>query len=75
MTHALKIRKVGTSKGVILPKEALDAMNVTDGDVIFLTSSPEGFRITPNDPGFERQMEVAQDVMKRRRNVLKALSR
>lgn len=34
---ALKIRKVGNSLGLILPKEILDALEVTEGDVIELT--------------------------------------
>lgn len=72
---ALKVRKIGTSKGVILPKEALDAMNVADGDTIYLTRSPDGFRVTGNDPEFARQMAVAQGVAKKRRNVLRALAK
>lgn len=34
---ALKIRKVGNSLGLILPKEIQDALEVTEGDVIELT--------------------------------------
>jgi len=34
---ALKIRKVGNSLGVILPKEIQDALEVSEGDVIELT--------------------------------------
>ncbi len=34
---ALKIRKVGNSLGVILPKEIQDALEVSEGDIIELT--------------------------------------
>jgi antitoxin component of MazEF toxin-antitoxin module len=34
---ALKIRKVGNSLGVILPKEIQDALQVSEGDIIELT--------------------------------------
>jgi putative addiction module antidote len=31
---ALKIQKVGNSLGVLFPKEILDALNITEGDII-----------------------------------------
>jgi antitoxin component of MazEF toxin-antitoxin module len=34
---ALKIRKVGNSLGLILPKEIQDALEVSEGDIIELT--------------------------------------
>src|SRR5262245_58734492 len=40
---ALKLRKVGNSVGVILPRATLDALHVDEGDTVFLTSSVEGF--------------------------------
>lgn len=72
---ALKLRKVGNSIGVILPQEALAALNVNEGDTLFFTPSPDGYRVTPYDPAFERQMEVAQIVMKRDRNMLRELAK
>lgn len=43
--------------------------------VLYLVAAPDGYRLTPYDPEFERQTEVARGVMKRRRNVLRALAR
>jgi putative addiction module antidote len=71
----LKVRKVGNSLGVILPQEALAALRVGEDDVLHLVAVEGGYRITPYDPDLERQMEVARRVMKRRRNVLRALAR
>jgi putative addiction module antidote len=34
----LKIRKVGNSLGVIFPKEIQEALNITEGDVIDVTT-------------------------------------
>ncbi len=72
---ALKLTQIGNSTGVVLPKEALEKMNVSKGDVIYLTETPDGFRITPYDSEFERQMTVAKEVMKKRRNVLRELAK
>ncbi len=75
MNVSLKIIQIGNSLGVILPKEALAALNVERGDVVTLTSAPEGFRLTPNDPVFQAQMEAARKIMKKRRNALHELSK
>ena len=71
---ALKIRKVGNSEGVTLPREMLAAMHVANGDTVFVTEAPGGFRLTPYDPEFERQMKVAREVMKEDRNMLRELA-
>ncbi|HUZ90898.1 MAG TPA: AbrB/MazE/SpoVT family DNA-binding domain-containing protein [Methylocella sp.] len=71
----LKITPIGNSFGVILPKEALAKLKVTGGDAVFLTETPDGFRITPYDPDFEAQMNAAKGVMKRRRNALRELAK
>jgi putative addiction module antidote len=72
---ALKLRKIGNSVGVIMPQEALAALHVDQGDTIYLTQAPDGYRVTPYDPDFERQMTVARDIMKRDRNLLRELAK
>ena len=71
----LTVRKIGNSLGVILPAEATSALHVAAGDKLFLTQSPEGFRITPYDPAFERQLKVASKGMKKYRNALRELAK
>ncbi|NEX22118.1 AbrB/MazE/SpoVT family DNA-binding domain-containing protein [Thiorhodococcus mannitoliphagus] len=71
----LKVVRVGNSLGVRLPREALNRLHLEDGDRVILTESPEGgYRLTPYEPDFERQMKVAEEGMRRYRNTLKALS-
>jgi len=71
----LKIRKIGNSFGVILPQEALTALRVGQDDILYLTATPDGYRITPYDPAFERQMEAARRIMKEDRNLLRELAK
>lgn len=71
----LKVTTVGSSAGIVLPKEVLSRLKIAKGDSVFLTESPEGFRITPYDPEFERQMGLARKVMSERRDVLRALAK
>jgi putative addiction module antidote len=72
----LKVRAVGGSLGIILPKEALAKMKVQENDEVFLTEAPGGgYRLTPYSPEFERQMGVVEEIAKRRRNVLRELAK
>ena len=71
----LKVTGVGSSIGVVLPKEALARLKVVKGDSIFLTESVDGFRITPYDPQFEEQMSLARKFMRDRRDALRELAK
>jgi putative addiction module antidote len=73
--HALKLTQIGNSVGVILPKEVLARLKLGKGDTVYLTDSPDGMRITPHDPVFEKQMEAAREIMKSRRAVLRELAK
>ena len=72
---SLKLTQIGNSVGFLLPKEAASRLKVEKGDVIYLTECPDGYRLTPYDPAFEDQMSAAERIMKKRRNVLRALAR
>jgi putative addiction module antidote len=72
---ALKITKVGNSSALLLPKEALAKLRVEQGDTVFLTEAPDGYRITAHDPEFESDMKLARRVMRKRRNVLRELAK
>ncbi len=71
----LKITTVGASAGVILNKEVMARLRVKKGDSLFLTEAPGGYRLTPYNPEFERQMKLAEEVMHEDRDILRALSK
>ncbi len=71
----LKLTRIGNSFGVVLPKEALARLKLEGGDTVYLTESPDGFRLTPYDPQFEDQMEAARRIMKKRRDALRELAK
>ena len=75
MAIALKLTRIGNSLGAVVPKEALARLKLGAGDTIYLTESPDGFRLTPYSPHFAAQMEAARRVMKRRRNALRELAK
>jgi putative addiction module antidote len=72
----LKIRKIGNSLGVVLPKEALQQLKAEEGTILYFTESPEcSLRVTPERPGFQQFMQVAEKGMQRYRNALRELAK
>jgi putative addiction module antidote len=71
----LKITKIGNSLGVVLPKEALARLKVEQGDSVFLTDAPDGYRITLYDQELGIQLAEARDIMRKRRNALRELAK
>ncbi len=76
MAIETKVRKIGNSLGIVLPKEALNALKVDEGAVLYLTEAPENaLRLTPERPGFKEKMAVAESLMQRYRNALRELAK
>jgi putative addiction module antidote len=72
---ALKIIRIGNSLGVVLPREIIADLNVEKGDRLYLTRSPEGYRITRSDPDFEARVALARRIMSKRHNALRELAK
>lgn len=76
MVIELKLRKVGNSVGVILPKAALTLLNLGEGDTVVLSDTTDGgLRLTGHHPDFARKLEVAQKIARRYRNALRELAK
>jgi len=71
----VKVTAIGNSMGIILPKEALTKLKAEKGDVLYLIDGPEGLTLTPYQRDFEKQMQVAEKVMKKYRNALHELAK
>ena len=71
----LKLTAVGTSTGVVIPKEMLQRMKVERGDTLFAVETPNGYLLTPYDPEVEEELEIGRRFMKKYRETFKALAR
>lgn len=74
MTTTLKLTTIGNSTGVILPKDILEKLRVSKGDTIFAFETPNGIELSPYDAVVAKQMEVAERVMRKHRDVLRKLA-
>lgn len=72
----LKLRKIGNSVGVVLPKEALAHLGATEGDSVELVQGADGkLLLSGRNASVSEQMRVAQDIMQRYRNTLRELAK
>ena len=75
MTLELKVRKVGNSLGIVLPKQALSHLNVEEGDTLTLSEAQDGVRLTAANPAFADTMAVFESLSRRYRNTLRELAK
>jgi putative addiction module antidote len=76
MVLELKLRKIGNSVGLILPKEALAQLKAGEGDTLVMTeTSEDGIQLHASQVDFARKMEVVDDLCRRYRNTLRELSK
>lgn len=71
----LKLRKIGNSYGVILPKEVISRLKVEEGDSVYITESHDGYNISSFDPDFEETMKAFEDTYRHYRNAFKELAK
>jgi putative addiction module antidote len=70
----LKLTAVGTSTGLVIPKEMLTRMKVGRGDFLHVSETAEGYLITPYDPAVAAQVEAGRELMKAYRDTFKVLA-
>jgi len=72
--RTLKVRRIGNSLGVVLPKEVLAKLGVAEGDALSVSDTPDGVSLSAADEDTAELMKLAEDIMRKRRRVLKALA-
>ena len=54
----------------------LSYLKIGEGDTVCVSEAPDGsLRVSPSSPEFNRQMEAAEDVIRRYRNTLRELAK
>ena len=73
---SLKIRKIGNSYGLVLPKEVLARLKVSEGETVYMSDSPNGgYRLTALNEKFPEQMQEAERIMREDRDILHELAK
>jgi putative addiction module antidote len=74
MTSPLKVIQIGNSFGVVLPKELLARLRVGKGDNLSWSEVPGGVALRAGDAEFDRQMAIAEEIMREDRDILRILA-
>lgn len=69
-----KIRKIGNSLGVILPKQVIDELHLKTGDKVSINRKGANLELRPIDPEFEEWAEAYRQINTDYKDVLKALA-
>jgi putative addiction module antidote len=73
--YKLKVRKIGNSLGVTLPKEALADLNVGEGDELAATRNADGLQVSAYDETFAKVMEIYKRGSDKYKNALRELAK
>jgi putative addiction module antidote len=71
----LKLRAVGNSVGLVLPKELLAKFNLAEGDNLQVVETPDGVLLTPVSSDVEEQLRLGREMMKKYRETFAALAK
>jgi putative addiction module antidote len=72
----LRIKKIGNSVGLILPKELLARLKLKEGDQLHVIEQTErGFKLSPYDPKHAEAMKIAREVMDEYQDTFRALAK
>ena len=71
----LKLRAIGNSVGVVLPKELLAKLDLREGDTVHVVEQPGGLVLTRLSPEQEEQLRIGREVMRKYHNVLRELAK
>jgi putative addiction module antidote len=74
MATTVKVTSIGNSAGIILPKEILERLRISKGDILTVTETPDGVQLSTYDEDFATAMNLAEEIMREDRDVLRKLS-
>jgi putative addiction module antidote len=71
----LKLRRIGTSVGLLLSKKMLEHLDAKEGQEVFAVETPSGYSLTTLDPGMRKQVEAGEAFMDRHQDVFADLAK
>ncbi len=75
MNKVTKFVAVGNSTGIVVPRELLSASGFEQGVEVTIKASPGKLEIEAKADDFDRQMDIARDVMRSRFRALRELAK
>lgn len=73
--HKVKLTSIGTSTGIVIPKDVLARLNLQKGDYVFLSETDDGITVSPFDPELAEELEHGRKFMAKYRETYRALAK
>ena len=73
--YAVKIQKIGDALVITLPEEVLKQLNVSEGDSLILTETPDGIKLNTRKKEFDKAMKAYRKVSEKYKNALRELAK
>lgn len=70
-----KIRKIGNSLGVTIPKQLIEELHLKSGDKVTIEKKGDNIELTPIDPEFEEWAEAYRQANTDYKDVLRELAK
>ena len=74
MQH-VKVTQIGNSLGVVLPKDIVERLGISRGQQLSVSETANGIELSPYDSEFEKQMQLAEEIMDQYRDTLRELAK
>ena len=71
----LKLTSVGNSTGIVIPKEMLERLKVSEGDELFAIETPIGYVLITHEPDLKEEIRLGREFMSKYRETFKALAK
>lgn len=75
MNKPLKLIPIGNSTGAVFPKELLQQLGVAQGDTLYPVRTANGIELRRSNPEFIEEMELAREIMRKDRAILRELAK
>ena len=75
MNKPLKLIPIGNSTGTIFPRDLLQDLGVRQGDLLYPVRTPNGIELRRVDPEFVEEMELAREIMRKDKAILRELAK
>jgi putative addiction module antidote len=74
--YVLQVKKIGNSVGLILPKDLLARLRLSEGDKLHVVEQTErGIKLSPYDPKHAKAMAIARRSFRKYADTYKALAK
>jgi putative addiction module antidote len=74
--YVLRVKKIGNSVGLILPKDLLARLKLGEGDKLHVVEQTErGIKLSPYDPKHAEAMNIARRSFRKYADTYKALAK